>query len=113
MTEDTSTVLAKLQEHVESHERTLETHSEAIDRLDKELTETKVHDQYRDQSIQRIEGKLDKQSGKMDSITLQIAQLGSKPEHEKAELWDRVKWYVLTLLIGAIVSYALMRAGLK
>lgn len=113
MTEDTSTMLAKLQEHVESHERTLETHSEAIDRIDKQLTETQVHDKYRDQSIQRIEGKLDKQSGKMDNITLQIAQLGSKPDKEKAELWDRVKWYVLTLLVGAVVGYALMAMGLK
>lgn len=104
---------SQLHELVESHEKRITRHGEQIDMLDKELAEIKVHDQYRDQSIQRIEGKLDKQSGKMDSITVQIGQLSSQPAREQAETWRKVRDYVITLVIGIVIGYVALRMGLK
>lgn len=103
----------QLHEMVESHEKRITKHGEQIDRLDKELAEIKVHDKYRDQSIQRIEGKLDKQSGKMDSITVQIGQLSSRPAREQAETWRKIRDYVVTLVIGIVIGYVALQLGLK
>ena len=60
----------------------------------------------------RIEGKLDKQSGKMDTLSVQISQVQSTPAREKADKWDKVTWYVLTAIIGAVLGAVLASMGI-
>lgn len=112
--------LNQIEERVAQHDQMLSDHAERItkhghelDEVNTKLAEIQVHDQYRDKSLARMESKMDGLGGKIDNVTVQIANVRNQPANEKAELYDRIKWNVITLIAGAVVGLILSQMGIK
>lgn len=84
------TAAATLDERVTAHGR-------EIDELSQAVTEIRVSDRHRDESLRRIEDNLNEHGGKLDALLL-------KP----ASRWDQLVWVV----IAAVVGWLLSRAGI-
>lgn len=97
---------------LDNHEERISKHGQEIDDHAHRLTALETIDKFRADQMTRIEGKLDKQSGKMDSLSVQVSQIQSAPSKEKADKWDKVTWYVLTAVLGAVAGAVLAHMGL-
>ena len=97
---------------LDNHEERISKHGQEIDDHAHRLTALETIDKFRADQMTRIEGKLDKQSGKMDSLSVQVSQIQSAPSKEKADKWDKVTWYVITAVLGAVVGAVLAHVGL-
>ena len=97
---------------LDNHEERISKHGQEIDDHARRLTALETIDKFRADQMTRIEGKLDKQSGKMDSLSVQVSQIQSAPSKEKADKWDKVTWYVLTAVLGAVAGAVLAHMGL-
>lgn len=104
--------MAEIERKLANHEERISTHGLELDEHRDRITKLETTDAFRADQMNRIEGKLDKQSGKIDSLSVQISQVQSSPAREKADKWDKVTWYVLTAIIGAIVGAVLTQMGL-
>ena len=111
--------LNQIEERVAQHDQMLSDHAERItkhghelDEVSTKLAEIQVHDHYRDKSLARMESKMDGLGGKIDNVTVQIANVRSQPANEKAELYDKIKWNVITIVIGAAAGFLLAQLGL-
>lgn len=89
-----------IHQHLQRHDERLDVHEERItvhgrenDELRDKLTRAEVEDHHRDEAIQRIESKLDTQSGKVDSIIMQPAQK-----------WSDMTRAIISAVIGAVVT---------
>lgn len=102
----------EIERTLRSHEERISNHGRELDEHRERIVQLETTDRFRADQMTRIEGKLDKQSGKMDSLSVQISQVQSTPAREKADKWDRVTWYVITAVIGAIVGAVLTQVGL-
>ena len=104
--------MGEIERKLASHEERISNHGHELDEQRERIVQLETTDRFRADQMTRIEGKLDKQSGKMDSLSVQISQVQSTPAKEKADKWDRVTWYVLTAVIGAIIGAVLVHMGL-
>lgn len=104
--------MGEIERKLASHEERISNHGHELDEHRERIVQLETTDRFRADQMTRIEGKLDKQSGKMDSLSVQISQVQSTPAKEKADKWDRVTWYVLTAVIGAIMGAVLAHMGL-
>ncbi len=104
--------MGEIERKLKSHEERLSSHGRELDECRDRIVQLETTDRFRADQMTRIEGKLDKQSGKMDSLSVQISQVQSAPAKEKADKWDKVTWYVLTAVLGAIVGAVLTQMGL-
>ena len=102
----------EIERKLANHEERISNHGQELDEHRDRITKLETTDKFRADQMTRIEGKLDKQSGKMDSLSVQISQVQSTPAREKADKWDKVTWYVLTAVLGAIVGVVLAHLGL-
>lgn len=102
----------EIQRKLESHEERISAHGREIDEQRERIVQLETTDKFRADQMTRIEGKLDKQSGKMDSLSVQISQVQSAPNREKADKWDKATWYVLTAIVGAVLGAVLMSLGI-
>lgn len=102
----------EIERKLANHEERISRHGQEIDDHGQRLTTLETIDKFRADQMTRIEGKLDKQSGKMDSLSVQVSQIQSAPSKEKADKWDKATWYVVTAVLGAIVGAALAHVGL-
>lgn len=114
------TDIVAIEERVARHEQMLNDHGERIaahgreiDSVTKQLAEIKVHDEYRDKSLARMESKMDSLAGKIDNVTVQIGNVKQQPISEKAELYDKVRWSIITLVIGAAGGLVLAQLGIQ
>lgn len=113
------TDINQIEERVAKHDQVLADHAERItkhgqeiDSMTTQLAEIKVHDAYRDKSLNRMESKMDALGGKIDNVTVQIGNVKAAPANEKAELYDKIKWNVITVVIGAVAGFLLAQLGL-
>lgn len=83
----------------------LDQHGRELDDLARTVAEIRVSDKHRDESMHRMEAKLDAQGGKMDALRQDIL---SGTVGKSAEKWEKAAW----LVIAAIIGYALVRMGL-
>lgn len=104
--------MAEIERKLANHEERISNHGLELDEHRDRITKLETTDAFRADQMNRIEGKLDKQSGKIDSLSVQISQVQSSPAREKADKWDKATWYVLTAIIGAIVGAVLTQMGL-
>ena len=104
--------IAEIERKLENHEERISKHGQEIDNLNGRTLKLETTDKFRADQMTRIEGKLDKQSGKMDSLSVQISQVQSTPAREKADKWDKVTWYVLTAIVGAILGAVMASIGI-
>lgn len=102
----------EIERKLANHDERISKHGLELDEQRERIVQLETTDKFRADQMTRIEGKLDKQSGKMDSLSVQISQVQSTPAREKADKWDRVTWYVITAVIGAIVGAVLTQVGL-
>lgn len=110
----------QLEERIAQHDQMLSDHAERItkhgqelDQVTTQLAEIKVHDTYRDKSLARMETKMDALGGKIDNVTVQIGNVRNQPTNEKAEMYDKIKWSLVTLILGAIAGYLFTQFGLQ
>lgn len=110
----------QLEERIAQHDQMLSDHAERItkhgqelDQVTTQLAEIKVHDTYRDKSLARMETKMDALGGKIDNVTVQIGNVRNQPTNEKAEMYDKIKWSLVTLILGAIAGYLFTQLGLQ
>ena len=87
-------------------------HGLELDEQRERIVQLETTDKFRADQMTRIEGKLDKQSGKMDTLSVQISQVQSTPAREKADKWDKVTWYVLTAVLAAALGALAAGVGL-
>lgn len=104
--------MGEIERTLQIHEERLSKHGLEIDDHSERIVQLETTDRFRADQMTRIEGKLDKQSGKMDSLSVQISQVQQSPAKEKADKWDRVTWYVLTAVLGAVAGAVLAHMGL-
>lgn len=104
--------MGEIERKLANHEERISNHGRELDEHRERIVQLETTDKFRADQMTRIEGKLDKQSGKMDSLSVQISQVQSTPSREKADKWDRITWYVLTAAIGAIMGVVLAHMGL-
>ena len=97
---------------LDNHEERISAHGKEIDAVGERVLRLETTDKFRADQMNRIESKLDKQSGKLDTMSVQIGQVQSAPSKEKADKWDKVVWYVLTAVLGAAVGVVLAHVGL-
>lgn len=102
----------EIERKLASHEERISNHGQELDEHRDRITKLETTDKFRADQMTRIEGKLDKQSGKMDSLSVQISQVQQSPAREKADKWDKVTWYVITAVLGAVVGAVLAHVGL-
>lgn len=102
----------EIERKLQSHEERISNHGRELDEQRERIVQLETTDRFRADQMTRIEGKLDKQSGKMDSLSVQISQVQYNPAREKADKWDKATWYVITAIIGAIVGAVLTQMGL-
>lgn len=105
--------VARHDQILEDHAERITTHGHEIDSVAKQLAEIKVHDAYRDKSLARMESKMDSLGGKIDNVTVQIGNVKQQPLNEKAELYDKIRWSVFTLVIGAVGGLVLAQLGIQ
>lgn len=110
----------QLEERVAQHDQILSDHAERItkhghelDQVTTKLAEIQVHDAYRDKSLARMETKMDALGGKIDNVTVQIGNVRNQPAEDKAEMYDKIKWSLVTLVLGAIAGYLFTQFGLQ
>lgn len=104
--------MGEIERIVQIHEERISKHGLELDDHRERIVQLETTDRFRADQMTRIEGKLDKQSGKMDSLSVQISQVQQSPAKEKADKWDRVTWYVLTAVLGAVAGAVLAHMGL-
>lgn len=104
--------MGEIERIVQIHEERISKHGLELDDHRERIVQLETTDRFRADQMTRIEGKLDKQSGKMDSLSVQISQVQQSPAKEKADKWDRVTWYVLTVVLGAVAGAVLAHMGL-
>lgn len=104
--------MSEVQRILDNHEERISAHGREIDSLCERTLRLETTDKFRADQMTRIEGKLDKQSGKMDSLSVQVSQIQAAPSREKADKWDKVVWYVLTAVLGAAIGVVLAHVGL-
>ena len=104
--------MGEIERKLQNHEDRLSNHGRELDEYRDRIVQLETTDKFRADQMTRIEGKLDKQSGKMDSLSVQISQVQSTPAREKADKWDKVTYYVITALIGAILGAVMASVGL-
>lgn len=102
----------EIQRKLESHEERISAHGKEIDAVGERVLRLETTDKFRADQMTRIEGKLDRQSGKMDSLSVQVSQIQSAPSREKADKWDKVTWYVLTAALAAVAGFVLASIGI-
>lgn len=102
----------EIQRKLESHEERISRHGQELDEQRERIVQLETTDRFRADQMTRIEGKLDKQSGKMDSLSVQISQVQSTPAREKADKWDKATWYVLTAVLAAVAGFVLASIGI-
>ena len=100
-----ATRIKLLEETVASHGERITAHGREIDELREVMTEIRVSDKHRDESMRRMEGKLDRQDVKLDTLRQDLL---AKTTGAAAGKWDRAVWLVIAALIGA----ALVRLGI-
>ena len=105
--------VAKHDQVLADHAERITKHGEEIDHVTTQLAEIKVHDAYRDKSLNRMESKMDALGGKIDNVTVQIGNVRNQPASEKAEMYDKIKWSLVTLVLGTIVGYLFTQLGLQ
>lgn len=84
----------------------IESHGKELDKLTLAVAEIQTSDHHRDESMQRMESKLDAQSGKLDALRQDVIV---KTTGRSAALWEKAVWAV----IAAVILYALSRIGIK
>ena len=104
--------MGEIERTLQSHEERISKHGLELDDHRERIVQLETTDRFRADQMTRIEGKLDKQSGKMDSLSVQISQVQQSPAKEKADKWDRVTWYVITAVLGAVAGAVLAHVGL-
>ena len=104
--------MGEIERKLASHEERISNHGRELDDHRERIVQLETTDKFRADQMTRIEGKLDKQSGKMDSLSVQISQVQSTPTREKADKWDKATWYVLTAVLGAMAGAVLAHLGL-
>ena len=102
----------EIERKLANHDERISKHGLELDEQRERIVQLETTDRFRADQMTRIEGKLDKQSGKMDSLSVQISQVQYNPAREKADKWDKATWYVITAIIGAIVGAVLTQMGL-
>lgn len=102
----------EVQRILDNHEERISAHGKEIDSLCERTLRLETTDKFRADQMTRIEGKLDKQSGKMDSLSVQVSQIQAAPSREKADKWDKVTYYILTAIIGAILGAVMASIGI-
>lgn len=88
--EKINTRVQMLEKTVDTHERRISEHGKEIDGLSKLVAEIRVNDHHRDETMSRIEGKVD--------------TLVMKPSAR----WEQV----ILVAIGAVVLYVLYQIGI-
>ena len=92
----TADVRVKLLEtKVEAHEKRITQHGHEIDDIARIVAEIRANDRHRDETMSRIEGKVD--------------TLVMKP----SDSWERLKQTVLAVIATAIVTFLLSRIGIN
>ena len=104
--------MGEIERKLASHEERISNHGRELDEQRERIVQLETTDKFRADQMTRIEGKLDKQSGKMDSLSVQISQVQQSPAREKADKWDKATWYVITAVLGAIAGAVLAHVGL-
>lgn len=104
--------MGEIERKLANHEERLSNHGAELDEYRDRIIKLETTDKFRADQMNRIEGKLDKQSGKMDSLSVQISQVQQTPAREKADKWDKVTWYIVTAVLGAIVGTVLANIGM-
>lgn len=104
--------MGEIERKLANHEERISNHGLELDEYRDRITKLETTDKFRADQMNRIEGKLDKQSGKMDSLSVQISQVQQSPAKEKADKWDKATWYVLTAVLGAVAGAVLAHMGL-
>lgn len=104
--------MGEIERKLASHEERISNHGRELDDHRERIVQLETTDKFRADQMTRIEGKLDKQSGKMDTLSVQISQVQSNPAREKADKWDKATWYVVTAVLGAMVGAVLAHMGL-
>lgn len=102
----------EIERKLANHDERISKHGLELDEQRERIVQLETTDKFRADQMTRIEGKLDKQSGKMDTLSVQISQVQSTPAREKADKWDKVTWYVLTAIIGAVLGAVLASMGI-
>ena len=102
----------EIERKLANHDERISKHGLELDEQRERIVQLETTDKFRADQMTRIEGKLDKQSGKMDTLSVQISQVQSTPAREKADKWDKVTWYVLTAIIGAVLGAVLVSMGI-
>lgn len=80
-------------------------HGEEIDEITLKLNAMQVEEKHRDESMRRMEGKLDAQGGKMDALRQDML---AQTQGKSADKWEKAVWLVL----AAVIGLALARLGL-
>ena len=104
--------MEEIERKLANHEERISSHGQELDEHRDRIVKLETTDKFRADQMTRIEGKLDKQSGKMDSLSVQVSQIQAAPSREKADKWDKVVWYVITAVLGAVIGVVLAHVGL-
>lgn len=104
--------MGEIERKLANHEERISNHGAELDEYRDRIVKLETTDKFRADQMTRIEGKLDKQSGKMDSLSVQISQVQQTPAREKADKWDKVTYYILTAIIGAILGAVMASIGI-
>ena len=104
--------MGEIERKLANHEERISNHGAELDEYRDRIVKLETTDKFRADQMTRIEGKLDKQSGKMDSLSVQISQVQQTPAREKADKWDKVTYYILTAIIGAILGAVMASVGI-
>ncbi len=102
----------EIERKLANHDERISKHGLELDEQRERIVQLETTDKFRADQMTRIEGKLDKQSGKMDTLSVQISQVQSTPAREKADKWDKVTWYVLTAVLAAALGALAAGVGL-
>ncbi len=93
--------VAALEQTAERHETRITAHGKEIDELHDMLINERAGNRYRDETMQRIESKQDKLSGKIDTLLMQ-----------PAEKWNSATKTVVTVVITAVATLILSYLGI-
>lgn len=102
--------IAELGRRVTAHGREIDDHSERIVKLE-------AANEYNQRQMQRILDSQASISGKLDTLNVQIMQVASRPDVEKAEQYDQMtqqfRNQVITQIIGMGLMALAMYLGLR
>lgn len=94
-----------LESKVEVHEERITTHGREIDEMREMLISARADSRHRDESIRRIESKVERTDTKLDMLRQDVL---AKP----AGQWEEVKRVVLAVALTAVVTYMLGNMGI-